>query len=541
MKRLFTIIAVGGLLLTGCASVPSDWGRNDVSEIVSMRGINLRLDETDESDRIVRQLLEQALSPQTSVQVALLRNPDLRALYARLGLAAADVYEAGRLSNPRLSAAVLDSNQPGAMNQLTFGLSQSFTDLLLLPARSRFAKGEFERVKEMVASDILNLSLDVKDAFYRYAGASQLVKMRQAIVKATKASADLAQRFFDAGNLNRFELAFERAAASEARLSLLEAIAERTRARGEMSRLLGLAQREQWQIVSGLLQPPATDEDLDSLYKLADSSRLDLIATRRKVELQADVLGVTRKWRWLGDLEVGYETERESDGERLRGPNLVWELPIFNQHVDSITRAESQLLRAEAGLQRLVIDVGIEVYAAHAEMHQAKTRFLEIQKTLLPLREEIVARAQEQVNYMLLGVFDLLRLKQREYDTYASYLNTVRDYWLARLALERAVGTSLATAEESTGAIIDASDITTPKIVNGMDHGHMMHDTSGDENKPSPHHKHMQDQDKPESEHMNHKEHDSSPVRSEEDDPDDAQSDEAPENAHTDHGGSSNE
>ena len=44
---------------------------------------------------------------------------------------------------------------------------------------------------------------------------------------------------------------------------------------------------------------------------------------------------------------------------------------------------------------------------------------------------------------MLVGVFDLIRTKQDEYDTYQMYLEALRDYWLARTALTLAVGAPL--------------------------------------------------------------------------------------------------
>jgi cobalt-zinc-cadmium efflux system outer membrane protein len=41
---------------------------------------------------------------------------------------------------------------------------------------------------------------------------------------------------------------------------------------------------------------------------------------------------------------------------------------------------------------------------------------------------------------MLLGVYQLIQAKQAEYDAYRQYIEAVRDYWIARSDLERAVG-----------------------------------------------------------------------------------------------------
>jgi cobalt-zinc-cadmium efflux system outer membrane protein len=80
----------------------------------------------------------------------------------------------------------------------------------------------------------------------------------------------------------------------------------------------------------------------------------------------------------------------------------------------------------------------------------------------MPLREEIVERTQEQVNFMLMGVFELLRAKRQEYDAYLGYLEAVRDYWLARAALGQAVGRTLPDAGAGTHRV-GADQLTTPE------------------------------------------------------------------------------
>jgi cobalt-zinc-cadmium efflux system outer membrane protein len=41
---------------------------------------------------------------------------------------------------------------------------------------------------------------------------------------------------------------------------------------------------------------------------------------------------------------------------------------------------------------------------------------------------------------MLVGTFDLLTAKQQEFNAYAKYLEAVRDYWVIRAHLGRALG-----------------------------------------------------------------------------------------------------
>ncbi|HUO82465.1 MAG TPA: TolC family protein [Gammaproteobacteria bacterium] len=459
-------------VLAACAGVPSDSGRDAVRGLAAERGLEVAGPADEENHDLVDELLSEPLDAQDAVAIALLQSPRLRLAYAELDFAAADVYEAGRLSNPRLSAAWLDSDDPAATaDQVTFGLAQSFTDLLLLRARGRLARGEFQRAEQLAAGEIIDLAADVQAAWFELAGAEQIAVMRTAIVEATGASAELAQRFFEAGNITHLELALERAAASEARLALLDARGRIELKRAHFNRLLALPAEADYEIVSGLPEPPPTEHAVAALIERAFDTRLDLAAQRRDVELLADNLGVNRRYRWLGalgDVEVGAERERETDGATLRGPTLELELPVFNQNADSVTRAEARLAIAEAELRALELEIGNAVRLAHAQMQTARERLREHAEALVPLREEIVARTQEQVNFMLMGPFELLRARRQEYDAYQGYLEAVRDYWLARAELGRAVGRTLSAGTEP--GIIGAETLTAPASApTGMD------------------------------------------------------------------------
>ena len=170
------------------------------------------------------------VSAADAVRLALLNNPDMKAEYASLGFAAADVYEAGRMANPVLSASVLFPDTGDEANQIGFGLAQDFTDVLLLRSRSRLADGEYARARELIGAKALALAADTEAAHVRVVGSWQLIAMREAVAQAATVSAELAARFHAAGNIGRLELALQQAAASEAKLDVLQARARAPRA-----------------------------------------------------------------------------------------------------------------------------------------------------------------------------------------------------------------------------------------------------------------------------------------------------------------------
>nr|ART35509.1 A393 [uncultured bacterium] len=471
--------------LAGCASVPADWGRADVGKMTAERG--RAMPQVADAKAFTIQALRDPLTAGTAVQLALINNPDVRREAARLGFAAAEVYEAGRLANPTFSLTRLagDSSAGANVPQLTLGIAFNFVNLLFLPANTRYAQAQFEAAKLGVASSALNLSAQVETAWFDAVGDDQLAQMRDAAAKAQRASADLAQRYFDAGNISARELAMEQAAASQAMLAAISARAAAVESRSSLNRLMGLsAERSGWSLDARLPEPLPQDDDVAALQKLALDSRLDLAGLRRTSEALAARFGLTRHTRLINGLEIGVERERDYDGALDVGPTLELELPLFNWGGGRVAAAQAALDQAEAELDGRVLDVSNEVQLAAAKVGATRSLAQEYRSALIPHQEAVVAQAQKEQNYMLIGIFEVILAKQQEYEAYAGYIEAVRDYWAARTELARAVGRELPSTQQPASPSLDATEILRPKGGGGMDHskhsmGGMSHDMKG--------------------------------------------------------------
>tara|TARA_R110002049_G_scaffold2743_5_gene21190 strand:- start:81902 stop:83356 length:1455 start_codon:yes stop_codon:yes gene_type:complete len=457
------------LLLAGCTSIPKDLGRNDVNALISERGVPIEATVKHGSNEVLNALIAQPLTAESAIRIALINNPQLKSTYAGLGIGAADVYEAGRIRNPIFSFTSLDSNVSGERNLNSYGLILSFTDLLTLPSRKRIAEGEFAVMKQTVGAEIVNTAAATEAAFYEFVAAKQVAALREQIAKAGALSRDLAKRYYDAGNLSPRDLALEQAGASESQLESLEANDEAYIKRAQLAALLGLSVADAWDAPAQLPVPLVQEDNLDDLIKLAQQSRLDLAGANARAKNYADRLGVTNWTRWLGELDVGIEHERETDGADLTGPTIEWEVPIFTQNRDRKLRATAELKMAIAEVERLTLDIENSVRLAYAATLNTKARVDEYRDRLIPARIEIVERAQEEEAFMLIGIFELLETKQAEYDAYQGYLEIVRDYWLARTELARAVGNTLPSNRHVNKKHLSVDDYIAPQP-ESMDH-----------------------------------------------------------------------
>lgn len=473
-------VALVVLGVTGCASVPADWGRQDAAARVAERGRPSTM--SADAPTLVPRLLGAPLTADSAVQLALMNNPDLRRHASQLGIAAAELYDAGRLANPSFSLTRLagDSSAGANVPQLTLGIAFNFVNLLFLPANTRFAAAQFESAKLEFGAAAMDLAADVEAAWYEAVGAEQLARMREAARQAQGASAALAQRYFEAGNISARALAMERSAASQATLAAISARAASVEARIRLNRLMGLpADPQRWTLAARLAEPLAVDEDVAGLTRLALESRLDVIALRRRSQALSDRFGITRATRWVNGVEIGVERERDFDGALDVGPTLSLELPLFNWGGGRVAAIHAAFDRAEADLDARVLDVSNDVAAAASRASARRDLAHEYRDALVPQREAIVARMQEEQNYMLIGVFEVLAAKQQAYEAYSGYIEAVRDYWVARSHLTRVVGRRLPSSDVPAEPTIDADSIVRPQAAEGHHADHSMHDGSG--------------------------------------------------------------
>ena len=431
------LVATFSLLLGACASVPKGRGVPEVRALTAARGAEVPVPE--QVSTLAQQELAKPLTLQRAVQLALLKNPQVQTEFARLGLAAADVYDAGRLANPQFSAAVMTPDAAGGVNQVTFGIGQRISDLLLLPARRRLASGAMNP----------NLPLRyVEAAWYAVRGAEEIATLRAEQARAATTAAALSQRLFEAGNVSARDLAQAQAEASGEQLTVEALASELKQARTQLIWLMGLGpEQASWHTEGDIALPEAAAPDIAALETEALEKRLDLASRRRAVALLEDGLQEAHRWRYLGEVSVGVETERQTDRSRITGPNLAIELAVFNHGDGKLARAESQLALAQSSVRSLELEVRRDVRAAAERVISAQQRGKALADTLIPAREAVYARTKEEVNYMLQSPFELIRARQQWLEARQQQLEAARDYWLARASLSRAIGARQAAPE----------------------------------------------------------------------------------------------
>ncbi len=425
------------LFFSGCTSIALNAGFDDIKAIVEDRsGIQIFWNTGSDLDRQasekLRSLLDGKLTAEEAVQVALLNNRDLQALYSELGIAQADLVQAGLLSNPIFDAAVKFPRPGGGRPDLELSAVMNFLDIFYLPLRRRVAAARFEQVKTAVAGSVLEFAGRVRSAFYQYQAAEQNLELRQAIVQALDASFEIARRLSAAGNITDLDLARERAQFEASKLALRSAEVTVRQSREELNILMGLwGKQTEWESDRRLPDIPEQAVQTEGLERLALERSVDLLNARQRIMLAGNQLGFNRWTALMPELHAGPLGERE-EGSWSLGPTLEFPIPLFDQGQARIGRAVAELRRSQQEFYALAVRIRSTARALQDRLEGARDRAVYYRDILLPLRERIVNEAQLQYNAMQLGPFQLLQAREQQIETANAYIEELREYWLAR-------------------------------------------------------------------------------------------------------------
>ena len=447
-KSMF-LVGLLPLAFAGCTSPNPKIAFDDVDRhIVSRSGQELRWmrDEAaqKEIEQAVEELLQTNLTAQTAVSVALLNNRALQAEFEEIGITQADLAQASRLRNPVYAGLFrLPTHGPTVLNAEN-SVSQDLLDLLTLPARKKIAARNLEQTQLRVAHEVLRLTSEVQGGFYTLQAREQFVKRVNIIVEVNEAAADVAQRQYDAGNISELELHNLQAAYAQSRLDFAQARAQARADRERLNRLLGLwGKQTNWQIADELPSLPEKEQPLENLEAIAVNRRFDLAAARSEVRAVASALRLKKNFRYLPGVAIGVNAEHDLDHSWVVGPTLDLELPLFDQGQPAIARLAAQYRRAKRNFEALAVNIRSEVRENRDALIAARDAAEYYQKVLLPQRQRVLRETLLQYNAMQKSNYDLLAAKEREQVAERGYVEALRDYWIARGELERAVGSRL--------------------------------------------------------------------------------------------------
>lgn len=444
--RLLVILCVFSLIFTGCVH---RYG-NDTRDVAAI--IDCRLEKEVEwnqfcykdsylQDIIDKMSCNRELTVEEATQIALLNNPAIQAIFEELGIAQAELIEAGLLSNPVFDGYVRLPHQSGASVNTQFSVVMNFIDLFLIPLRIKVAELVLQQTKVHVANAILNVAFEVQRTFYQLQAEQEKQCVLNQMLEIATIEADIFAKQTQVGNIYALDQEINLLDLFEIQLAIETAQTNIISLRERLNRLMGFCEDRCW-IVGSLNNVCFCNNSCECLEDIAYSQRLDLEEARWEVFKIASTLGLRTWWTWTNG-KLGISTEKDPEGFRATGPVFSAEIPIFNFGQGARAKIYAQLRQAQDRLEELEIKVLSEVREAYQLISAYGHILNSYTNNILPTQEKILDSTERLYNVMGKGIFYMLERKKEQLGSYIDYRMAIKDYWVAYVQLEKALGGKL--------------------------------------------------------------------------------------------------
>ena len=187
------------MIVSACASFSPDGGMGEVRTLARER-IGAPADGLGASRDRVDTLLQAPLTADASVEVALINNAGLQARLADLGIAEADLVQAGTLRNPVLA---YTNKRNAEVVQIERSILVNVAALVTMPLALEIEQRRLAQAKVAAAADVIATAAMTREAYFRAVAAQEMVGYYAQVKVAAEAGRDLARRMADAGNWNK--------------------------------------------------------------------------------------------------------------------------------------------------------------------------------------------------------------------------------------------------------------------------------------------------------------------------------------------------
>ncbi len=434
-------LALAGLCLTaaatistGCASTAGAPTIRDVDASIRSRSPEaaLRLSATSETPPDVT--IADGVTQEEAVAIALWNSPSFQATLADLGVARADLADAGLLRNPILSLLF-----PLGPKQLEFTLQYPFDVFVQRPARVAAAKLNVQAVGQRLVWDALSLIAQVRSAHADAIVADRRLLLANENATLTRRLADIADARFRAGDISDLEARAPRNDALRTNVVQRAAQHDRDLARLTLAGLLGSNE------TPDRLEPKPSAA-YDSAPCVVDEARLnDALASRpdvRAAELGIETATARARWersRVLALIGVLDANGKGTEGFEM-GPGITIDLPLFNRNQGGKARATAEIERASQLYATARIQVVTDVRSAAVRVAQAQQALEAWTQDIVPSLEIEQRRAEGAYQAGEVPLLNVLDVSRRLVDGRMQQLNAEADLVRSRITLDRAMG-----------------------------------------------------------------------------------------------------
>ena len=386
-----THISVLILLAAGCA-VQSPYDRSFVSQGIKDRTAYELGQETQPGQFNLPEgvSLDDGLSEDEAVAVALWNNAPFQADLEALGFARADLVEANMLANPVFSLLF-----PVGPKLFEAKLNLPIDVLWQRPHRIAAAQFDAQSLSENLVEHGLGLIRDVQITCADLWMAREQARLGQEDAQLRFEMAELAKARLGAGDVSEL-------ATSVAYVDSLRADDATKRfskqiilLRQRLNALLGLISDDTTFDVIPSDVTSRSEVSIDELLEIAFVARPDLRAAELAIEAAGERVGweQSKIYNFIAIIDA---KDKGEDSLNI-GPGFSIEIPILNQNNGQIARAKAEMKQAARQYEAVRQDIILQVRQAHTQYVSAHEEFELWNNHIIPSLEEALEQTQKSL------------------------------------------------------------------------------------------------------------------------------------------------
>ncbi len=371
----------------------------------------------------IRTNMQNGLSRDQAVGIALANNPNLLAEFETLGIAKADVVQAGLFQNPQVTAIFRDPRTVGLRNNTEVEATIALTDFWQVPLQKRVANDQLEITSLSIFESILKTIQETTTAYNHTIFAHHQEQLAKKIVGETKQLRDSIYHRQNYGFTTDLDTNLADVLVGHAHVMLTDAINQRSNAVLTLQELLGIRPENN--------QPTLFTDSLDDIFAMPDQDALVCYALGNHPEVQMarfkvqqyEHLITLEKARTIQTLDFGVGLERPSECNILTkiGPMFNIGVPIFDYNQAQRARAHYLCDQATKQLEAVKLHITQTIRSTYSTVTTYKKQVRIYQDQMMPAGERAISYTLDFNKKMQITMPTI-------FQTYLSLLNVRQNY-----------------------------------------------------------------------------------------------------------------
>lgn len=439
-------------LLAGCNKISIKREFTDIQQATSMirsgANINLQLDPIPIEPWLYSLENKRVLSRDEAVSIALEHNPELHADFETLGVAKADLTQAGLFTNPNLDSVFrfpTTSQGPGTA-QTNIEVNATIlhiSDFWQVPLNKRVAEDILEITSLRIITNILNTIFHTQLAYNQVARYQALLKNAQELLQETnelKEEISYRQNYGYTSDLDKY---YADIAVHTIQLDILKYANRIETAYLTFNRILGLDPESNVFRINDMYSINQKLDPIVFLEEYALNNRPEMHIATMKIAQYEDTIAREKAHMWK-NVGVGLAYKQDFDVPfRGWGPSFKLEVPLFDDNYAQVAKFEFLLKQAEKECEGVRLKIKEEIRKPYYDFYTIKKQVDVYLQNIIPTYKEAV---QWVINYAHLMQINMTFAMQAKINEYIAKKQLIKSQYAlldSYISIERALGKRL--------------------------------------------------------------------------------------------------